>query len=222
MRLGNKLELFSDKPFASEGYSLYVNAGDRVQYRNQRLLVGLSLGPQPAGKGARVGTITPGGTYELPAGFAGEDLVFDVRHFKDHVENLSDNYRTARVSVDGSLDPVDGIRGSASVISQEIIAGGRVRIHVRYFPTRDGVQPDTFRLTRTVGPTTPVDTVLSVTVLRPAVLTFLTAVLSDAAPYTFTLRAENGAVAQDLVTGLSVTADATGPTAPSEASAQAW
>lgn len=222
MRLGSPRAMFSDRPFQGDGYSLYVNIGSRVQYRNHRLLTGLTLGPQPAGKGVRFGTITPGATVSLPAGYAGQDLVFDVRRYKDDVENESDNYRTARVTLDGMSDSISGILGNGQVISQEIIAGGVVKIRIRYFPARDGVQPDLFRLTRTAGPTSPADITLSVTVLRPTVLEFVTGTLSDASAYTFTVRAENGAVTKDLITGLSVTADATGPAAPSSASAQAW
>lgn len=222
MRLGSKLVLFSDRPFAGDGYNLYVNTGSTVQYRNHRLMRGCSLGPQPAGKGAHAGTITPGGTYNLPAGFAGQDLVFDVRRFKDDVENETDNYKTAKVTLDGNSDGVSEILGAGSVISQEIIAGGVVKIRFRYFPDPAGIQPDLFRLTRTAGPSLPADITLSVTVLTPAVLEFTTGVLNDASAYTFTIRAENGAVTKDLVTGLSVTADATGPAAPISGSAQAW
>ena len=222
MRLGSKRVMFSDRPFQGEGYSLYVTPGDTVQYRNLRLLGRRSLGSQPAGKGSRLGTITPGGTVSLPAGYVDQDLVFDVRHFKDDVENETDNFRTARITVDGAGDVVAGILGSGQVISQEIMSGGVVKIRIRYFPARDGVQPNLFRLTRTSGPTSPADITLAVTVLRPSVLEFATGALSDASAYTFTVRAENGAVTKDLVTGLSVTSDATGPAAPSAAEAQAW
>lgn len=221
MRIGNKPALFSDRPFTGDGYSLYVTAGDTVQYRNHRL-IGRSLGPQPAGKGARVGTIAPGGTYNLPLELLNQDVSFDVRRFHKDVENESDNYRTANISIDGSGEGQSTINGHGSIISQEILAGGIVRIRMRYFPARDGIQPNLFRLTRTAGPTSPADITLNITVLTVTGLEFTTTALSDASAYTYTIRAENGATTKELITGLSVNADATGPTAPTAATAKAW
>lgn len=223
MRLFHPKAIFSDRPYEGEGYNLYVNTGSTVQYRNQRLLSGLFLGPPPsASKGTHVGTITPGGTYDLPPEYANQDLVFDVRHFKDDVENETSNYKTAHVTTDGALDEVSGINGTGQFISQEIMAGGIVRIRFRYFPSTEGIQPDLFRLTRTAGPTSPADVTISLTVLTPTAIEFITGALSDVSPYTFKIVAENGADTKDLITGLSVTADATGPTEPTTASAKAW
>lgn len=229
-RLKGQKTMYNHHPFTGDGYSLYANVGGTVQYRYRRLLgrkqIGstqLAFGATNVLKTARQGTITNGGTWPVPASFNGESAVsFDVRRFKDDVENESSNYRTQTIGIDGSGDGESTIYGSGSVIYNEAQAGGIVIIRMRFYPSAAGVQANLFRLTRTAGPTTPADITVSQSPVAPTVIEFTTAALSDASAYTYTIRAENGATTKDLVTGLSVTADATGPVAPSTATAEAW
>ena len=229
-RLKTRKTLYNDKPFTGDGYSLYANIGSTVQYRYRRLLnrkqIGsteLAFGATSVLKTARKQTIATGGTWAVPASFNGEAAVsFDIRRYKDDVENETYNYRTQTIGIDVGGDGETAIYGSGTVIYNEAQAGGIVIIRLRFYPSATGVQANLFRLTRTAGPTSPADITVSATPVTPTVITFTTAALSDASAYTYTIRAENGATTKDLVTGLSVTADATGPVAPSTATAEAW
>ncbi len=49
-----------------------------------------------------------------------------------------------------------------------------------------------------------------------------TPALLDSGPYTYKIQASLSAVTDDVLTGVSVTADATGPDAPASATAEAW
>lgn len=228
-RLKCKNTMFNHHPFTGDGYSLYANTGTSVQYRNRRLLcrqlgtVELDYGATSVQKTARQGTITAGGTWSIPSAFNSQTVTFDIRRYKDEVENETTNYRTVTMDVDGSGDGTSAINGTGTLVATEIQAGGVVILRMRYYRSDNGVQPNLFRLTRTAGPTSPADVTVSQTVVIPAeLITFTTGALSDSSAYTFKIVAENGATTKDLVTGISVTADATGPTAPSTATAQAW
>lgn len=221
--------MFAHRPFEGDGYSLYANVGTSVQYRNTRLLcdgvigsVELAFGATNIEKTARKQEITNGGTYTVPSSFNSQTATFDIRRFKNDIENESTNSNTATVDIDGSGNTVSKIYGSATHISTDIRADGVCRIYVRYKAAKNGVQPNVFKLVRTAGPTAPTDVSVSKTVIGQEVIEFITGTLSDSSAYTFKVVAENDSTTLDLITGLSVTAEATGPTAASTATAEAW
>lgn len=221
--------MFNHRPFEGDGYSLYANVGTSVQYRNLRLLCGgqigsveLDYGATNVEKTARKQEITNGGTYTIPSAFNTETVTFDIRRFKDDVENESTNYLPATVDIDSSGNSISKIYGTATHIRTDTRAGGVCRVYVRYKAAKNGVQPNVFKLVRTAGPTAPADVEVVKTVIGQAVIEFVTGALSDASAYTFKVVAENDSTTLDLITGLSVTVEATGPTAASTATATAW
>lgn len=221
--------MFAHRPFAGEGYSLYANVGTSVQYRNLRLLcsgqigsVELDYGATNVEKTARKKEIEPGGTYSMPSAFNSETVTFDIRHFKDDVENESTNYNTATVDIDGSGNSISKIYGTGTHIRTDARAGGVCRIYVRYKAAKNGIQPNLFRLSRTAGPSAPADVTVSKTIYGQDVIEFITPALSDSSAYTFKVVAENDSTTKDIITGLSVTAAATGPAAASTATAAVW
>ena len=221
--------IFNHQPFTGSGVSLYVTAGSSVQYRNLRLIHGSILrgtefdcGGTSVLKTARntfaaspvtaiTATIDPSDTYEV-----------DIRTFRDNVENESDNYRTRSITVDGSGDDTSTIQGTATLLDYEKRDGGIVRIRFMWEPAADGVQPDTFTAIRTAGPTSPANASVTVDAGVRLLVTIDTPTLSDASAYTYKIQASLSAVTADVLTGISLTADATGPAAPSGVTAEAW
>lgn len=242
-RVGNLGACHNDQPFDGAGVSLYVSTTGTVQYRRPRVLAGARRMRRRGGwiKGAggdydvaaagvlktnRVASAADPATsieYALPAGLASESVTFDVRRYEDHVENESDNYRTVTVPLDGNRDPEAAIEGTAVLLSQTQLAGGLVKLRVRYTASRSGTVPTVMRATRTAGPTSPADATTTFDGTSQ-VVELTTPALSDASAYTYTIRAENAGatVTKDLITGISVTADATGPTAPVSGGTAAW
>jgi hypothetical protein len=234
-RLRTRRALRNHHPFSGSGASLYGTVGTSVVYRLPRLLHGrwligtgglFSIGDARVWKTARLGSATaPAATINasLPAAFADQTATFDVRRFKDHVENLTTNVRTVKVLLDGTISEETAILGTATLLSQEARAGGIVRLRLAWAEASGGTRPTVFRAVRTAGPTSPA----SVAVLRSigqTVVQIDTPVLSDVSPYTYKVVAENaaGSVTADVLTGISVQADATGPPAPASGTAQAW
>lgn len=240
-RVDTQSGAFNDHPFDGDGVSLYARAGSEVQYRNVRVLPvsrgrrrngaikgtggNHSLGAASVLKTARVASAAaPAVTldFTLPAAMLGQTVTFDVRRYKDDVENESTAYRTVTAAVDGSGEDATGILGTASLVSVEKRAGGVCRIRFTWTASRVGVQPVRFRAARTAGPTSPSSTTVGV-VDRQRLYEIDTAALSDASAYTFKITAENaaGTITADVLTGITVTADATGPTAPGSITAEA-
>ncbi len=231
-RTRNLTAAFNDQPFTGQGASLYASIGSAIQYRNIRLLGrGRRRGRKHWIKGtggnhdiaavsvlktARVASVTYNTTeipHALPASYANQTAIWDVRHYKDDVENEVSNYRTVSVELDANRDPVTAIHGTAELLDQEVRAGGVVRLRFLYKPALDGVQPTQFVATRTAGPTSPADATVSYRTGQ-RIVEIDTPALSDSSAYTYTIRAENGATTKNVLTGISVTADATGPPAP--------
>lgn len=244
MRIRSRRQAFTHRPFAGTGTSLYVSAGDTVQYRNLRLL---ARGKRHRGQSARRGTWIKGSSgvhditaasvlktcraasaadptssfaYALPAALlppVGQTrlITFDVRTYAADVENESENFRTVSVLIDSNGNDAGQILGTARLLNIEVRAAGIVRLRFIYLPSTDGVQPTQFKAMRTAGPTTPADVTVSWSSGR-RILEIDTPPLSDAAPYTYTIRALNqaGTVMKDVLTGIAVQADATGPDAP--------
>lgn len=222
--------VFSDRPFQGEGASLYVTIGTRVVYRALR-----SIG----GRIAEMGTFSLGGdvakTTRVASGSSpltslsvavdtdwhSETIAVDVRRFKDDVENTTDNYRVGKITLDSGGAEVNTIYGSATALSVEQRDGGVCLIGIVFEQSPEGLQALTLTAIRTAGPTSPADVVLAADPGRQTYY-FETPALSDASAYTYKIQAANGAVTVDVLTGLSVTADATGPTAPASGSGVAW
>ena len=237
-RVLNISNVFTDRPFQGEGYSVYATIGNTVRYRNQRILPSghnrwhapgwikgtAGGGFDYAGPIAKTARRTSGATspinWAIPAAFASQTVTFDVRHFKDDVENESDNFRTVTVTFDASRNDNTKILGTAVLLAAEIRDSGIVRLRFLYIADRDGIQPATFRITRTAGPTSPDDVVETYDGER--IVEIDTPPLSDASAYTYTIRAENGATTKNVLTGVSVQADASGPPVPTLGSAAAW
>ena len=231
---------FNDRPFEGSGASLYATIGGRVLYRANRVL--------PTGRRRRNGWIKGQGgrhniaapsvlkttrvasaaspatsiPYTLPSTFEDQLVTFDVRQYANDVENTTDNFRTVAKEIDGDLEDGTGILGTAILLSVVPRAGGICRIRLNYFDNPDGVQPTVFRASRTAGPSSPAATTASYSPGQTLV-EIDTEALLDSSPYTFKVTAENsgGTVTEDLIVGITVQADATGPAAPISGSAEA-
>eukprot|EP00913_Durusdinium_trenchii_P028459 g26687.t1 len=218
-RVRNPVHLVTDAPFGTEGLSLYATIGDEVQYRNLRLLGhrrrrrGRRRRRNGWIKGAggnhdianavtktarRTFTASPTSSisgWAIPASFASQTVTIDVRRCKDDVEHLNNNSKVVTVTFDASRDIVTEIRGTATLLDQEIRADGYVRLRLIYHPAATGVQPTLFRATRTAGPTSPADA--TTTYSGQKIITITTPQLSDASDYTYKITAENGATTLD-------------------------
>jgi len=221
--------IFNHAPFTGAGVSVYVTSGSTVLYRKQRMIHGSILrgvdfdcGAASVLKTARktfttspvssiTTTISPSATYSV-----------DIRTFRDDVENETDNYRTRSITLDGSGNDTSTIQGTATLLDYEKRDGGIVRLRMLWEPSADGVQPDTFTAIRTAGPTSPANIAVTVTAGIRTVVEIDTLALSDASAYTYKIQASLSAVTADVLTGISVTADATGPAAPTGVTAEAW
>jgi len=233
MRIRSKRMLFNHHPFDGQGFSLYVNIdnGNGVTYRNQRIATGNfikgttgihDIAATNVQKSARVASAsysTADVAYALPAALASQDIIFDVRHFKDNVENNTTNFRTQTATLDSNRDEVTAIHGTATLLEVTPQVGGVVKIRFAYQPVNFGTQPTQFVLARTAGPTSPSDVTVSYGGGR--VVTITTSALSDSSTYTFKVTAKNGSTTKDVLTGISVDADATGPVVPTGGSISA-
>lgn len=233
-RIRSRRALFNSRPFAGEGVSLYATIGTSAQYRNLRIPRGtfvkgqggeFGIGAASIPKTARRASAASPATsidWAHPAAFASETVSYDVRTYRDDVENESENYRTQTHTLDASKDIITEILGTATLLDREPRQGGIVRIRFVWKPNRVGTQPAQFVAIRTAGPTSPANATVSYGGgLLMAIVEIDTPALSDSAPYTYTIRAENGLITADVLTGITVQADATGPLAPT-GSATAW
>lgn len=233
MRLSpTKHTLLSSTPFAGAGVSLYVTVGDTVQYRNLRAVSrhilrgpGFNIGGTSVPKTTRVGyELSPTSEIRVPTDPAwnNQTISIDIRTFRDDVENETDNFRTQTITLDGTGADVSTINGTATLLNYEKRDGGVVRIRFRWEPAADGVQPDTFTAIRTAGPTSPANAAVTVDPGVSLLIEIDTPALSDASAYTYKIQASLSAVTADVLTGISITADATGPAAPTGVTAEAW
>jgi hypothetical protein len=214
--------LFVHAPFAGAGVSLYVTAGSSVRYRDARLFSRrwLQQGTFQFGsdlsKTARVASAASPATsveFDLAAaGLASQNVAINVRYYKDHVENETDGGEQL-VTLDAGSNDATGILGTGLLLDTEIRDGGVVRLRFAYRPSLDGVQPATFTAVRTAGPTSPGNVSISY-VAGQRDYEIDTPALNDAGNYTYKITAENGATTLDLLTGITFTADASGPAAP--------
>lgn len=234
-RVQNHTGAFTDRPFEGEGASLYATIGSRVVYRALRVLPTSrhrrrragwikgeggrhDIATDPVAKTSRRAKLdSPDDefAYTVPAEFASQTVRFDVRQFKDDVENESDNVGTAGVTFDSGLDDDTGIIGLATLLAVEQRAGGVCRIRFAYDASPSGLQPDSFTASATAGPTSPAG-VNEPYVAGVRVYEIDTPPLSDTAPYTYRIMAAHNATFNlaFILTGINVTADASGPDAP--------
>lgn len=216
------------QPFAGQGASLYVTAGETVRYRRMRiaprgrtvLRQGWSgRNPKTTRVAVEAGVSDDTITFDwpLPPALADTALAVNVRHFRDGHEHLS--IESVPLTVDAVQEPVLEILGAAKWLMPEQRSGGVLRLRWRWLPSMDGVQPDQFRVEFTAGPDSPSDITLPIV---DGVFEYATNTgpLLDSGPYTVRLSAESGATTAVLFTG-DVQADATGPAAPTLISARA-
>lgn len=220
MRILGK-SLFVARPFQNAGTSLYVAPGETVAYRNTRLFGGSQLQGEsfPFGtsipKTARVAVVADPAAvinWPVPPELAGQTITADLRTCKDDVESDMDNSGAATILLDGSGDPVATIDSGVAFLSTRQLTGGLMLFRFAWYPGT-GMLPDTLALVRTAGPTSPA-TVGVPAPQDPGTVEITTEALDDSAPYTFKLTAVAGDLETDLVTGIVVQADSSGPPAP--------
>lgn len=226
------LLLLNDHPFADGvGASLYLGDGDPqadpgqscIVYRKNRLFGGVDFLLPTFGIGAasvpktqavaQVDSPDAELSYAIPSALFGRVVWAQVRTFQDDVENET-IYRPRRIVLDGAGALDAQILGAARITELVKRDAGGLLVRFVYESVRDGVQPAQFVLARTAGPTSP----------NPVVVTAVTGQrnyelemtgLQNAGAYTFTLRGENSPASADLVTGITFTADAAGPSGAS-------
>ena len=221
--------IFPDDPFSGQGVSLYVNG----KYRDLRIIpqdiwlkqgndwpVGEASVPKTARiasdaeTGGNVATMTP----DLSA-YNGQTITLDVRHYKNNVEALTVHPQT--ITLDGSGNTDNVIRGAFAAMNPEIRAGGIVRIKFHWVASSQGIQPETFKISRTAGPTSPAD--ISETAVGTGIYEIDTLALSDSSAYTYDIIAVNTTLSVNRTLGaVTFTADATGPPAPLAVAAEAY
>ncbi len=236
VRLRSRRIMANHRPFAGgqQGASLYVGWGnpdpgpDCIQFRRLRLLTGRwTKGSHfNFGKGlVKISAVaqdvdpTTGFAYTLPIDGQPKTIYLQVRTFAADVE-CEHNFAPVRIVLDASNNDVTGILGTALLLGTEKRDGGVVRIRFVWLPAPDGQQPDTFTAKRTAGPSSPADVAAPVTTDR--IQEIDTPALLDSAPYTYKITASIGATSLDVLTGIPVQADATGPPAPTSGTALPW
>lgn len=173
----------------------------------------------PAAKTTRVAFVEDPETeivYELPAAMLGQTVKFDLRRFAIDVEAVNDNYQTRTVAVDGDGEDETSILGTAYLLGTSLLTEGRVKVDFVFTASTSGVQPARFELRRTAGPSSPAAGIALANSLTNATgpYSITSPELLDTSAYTFKITAVNGSTEADLITGIVVTADASGPPAP--------
>lgn len=146
----------------------------------------------------------------LDAAYTSVTFWCQIRTHQDSIENET-IWRPFRVTVDGSQTGSNTIDGTGLITGTVKLDGGGLRVQFLYLPATTGVQPTSFVLTRTSGPTSPADGTATYT---PFKLDYTIDIpsLQDAGAYTFDLQATDGSAVATLGT-VAFTADATGPAA---------
>lgn len=223
---------FNHQPFSGQGVSLYVGN----LYRNLHLLnsagarpllvqgTDFPIGETNVSKTARIASTsgTAGAEVTLSpdlSAYNESTIQLDLRHYKDHVE--SEVVHPRKITIDASGDAENKIQGAYQAAGVQLRAGGVVRVRFWYLASSNGVAPETFSLSRTAGPTTPGD--VSVNYEGSGLYEIDTAALSDASAYTFDVIASNATLSVTRTLGaVTFTADASGPAAPTTATAEAF
>jgi hypothetical protein len=237
MRIRSRKMLYNDRPFgAGKGGSLYGGHGSSptddagpgcIAYRRMRLVSRFITGSEAwFGSGvvktlaiATVADPIAEFVYDLPAEYASRIAYFQVRTWADDVENLSD-LAPLRVVLDADRNQVNSIDGTAVLLDYELRDGGVVRLKFRWQRAVTGIQPLQFSAVRTAGPSSPAAATIDYD--GAAFVEIDTPALLDSSAYTYKITAINGSTTKDVLTGISITADATGPSEPASGSAAAW
>lgn len=229
---GRTPNLMAHRPFNGLGAALYAVAGDAnvqptdIPFRRPLILDGavftcptaggIALGEDSFDKASQAIAIvkdpnTFAGLDPVALGWASQTVWLQVRTHECDVENEQlAGWRKYTFDADGNI--VAEILGSARLLRSERLAAGGWRFTFLYLRSPDGLQPLEFVLRRTAGPTSPTDVVVSYSA-GVQETSISVAGLTDAGSYTFKIFARNGATAKDLLTGLAITADASGPPA---------
>lgn len=231
-RLFGPVTILAETPFSERGVSLYANLGTEVIYRRPAFfglsIIGCAEGSRlrsedsvdvPLPKTTRVAFAAhPAETldYELPPEWAEQQVAINLRTCRDGIENEDIEGETFTLDADSEVE--ETLAGIATLLSIENRDAGVVVIRWSWLST-GSVAPETFTLIRTAGPTSPDDAVY--VAVGDGVYEFETEELSDAGAYTFKIQAAGGALTTDVLTGITFTPDATGPSAPT-GSAEAW
>jgi len=244
-RVQSNSPTYNDHPFTNQGASLYITdtaVTSTIRYRNLRVhgntsrkrrcnrwVKGSSTGvnkfhdiANAVTKTSRLDSIaSPTTTFStavpvsMVPGVGTNDVIIDIRHYKDNVENENDNYLTQTLTIDTAGTSSDQIYGVGSLVSTQIRSGGIVRIKFLWTPNVIGIQPDTFTAIRTAGPSSPSNATLTHNEsLIAKILEIDTPVLLDSSGYTYKIEASNGATTNDIITSITFTADNTGPDTP--------
>lgn len=159
-------------------------------------------------------------SVSLPADYASKIAYLQVRIFADGVEN-EETGGCARLVLDGSLNSVAGaIYGTGVLVGVQQRDGGVVRITFNYVPSGAGLQPTSFQAVRTAGPSSPAAATVTTSLINGVSID--TPALLDSAHYVYKIVAVNGSSTADIITGIIVQADATGPDAPVDGAAEAY
>lgn len=241
--LGQNLMLI-ETPFTEEGVSLYAASGSSVQYRRPLFLRGCSLGKKQTGGGllalptgsrlrseedldvplARTLRVASAASpaaeldYTVPAAWYPGNVALSLRTYQDGIENEDLTVKVVTLNASGEIDA--SLEGTAVLLGTQQRDGGVVRIRFSWVNT-GSLTPTSIKLIRTAGPTSPADQTYAY--VGDGTYEIDTTALSDASAYTFKIQmvVASPSTTADVLTGISVTADATGPTAPT-GSALPW
>lgn len=154
--------------------------------------------------------------YSLPDAMLDQTIWAQVRRHAGGVENPT-IYQPIKITADAEGEGVDTIGGHGRITAITKFAGGGFEFQFRWMPSLNGLPPAQFRLEKTAGTGTIADVLLTY-VARQTRYKIAVTGLTDAEAYTFNLSAENGTATKLLPyageTDLDVTADASGPPAP--------
>lgn len=208
---------------STEGASLYVGTPDEnsINYRRNK-----SVSPGQPFRTVGTKTITPGAAgsipktrrvafvtnptqtinYTLPAALVGVPVAFQVRTFRDDLEN-EQIYRPVVTGTDGSGNQSDTIQGTATILDPIKLDGGGVRVKFVFTASAYGIQPTQFALVQTAGPGSLPDAVITA---AGSLNSIDIAGLTNATAYGWNLQARNGAVSV-VLGAVTFTADSAGP-----------
>lgn len=210
--------------------SAYVSAAGvddpaRIEFRDLQLLAG-SCGVGRHSWFVAGDQWSPGGDYFCPprgvaiAACSAEQVVanlgasytsvtfwMQLRVSEDSIENPQ-LYAPQRITVDGAQEESTTIDGTATIIGVEKRDSAGLRVRFEYHAALTGIQPLEFVLAKTSGTGTIADVSVALSA-APGPYTVDVSGLTDAAAYTFTLTAKNGATEKLLAT-INFTADGDG------------
>ena len=214
------------RPFQGQGVSAYAGASLPLVYRRMKSLRGkpfcrgganYPIGSTNIAKSNRLGSDSGTASDDVSvdldlSSYAPGTVYVDLRHYRDDLEWDGEHAQKIVLDDDGNI--VSGFHSVAIFMGWVARVGGIVRFSFQYVGSDSGLQPATFELVRTAGPTSP--DAVSVTASGSRVYTIDSEALADSAVYTFTIDAvDESSNRQTLLTITNVQADASGPPAVS-------